>query len=230
MTRFCSFSVAALLLLSGQPLMADGHETLFNKINLQAEVEREVPNDEMTVILAVEHQGAAPSDLADRVNRDMAWALEQAKAAEPITAMTRAYTTNPIYRDRVITGWRVRQELELKSQDFPALTQVVGKLQERLQVAQMGFSPTPGTRRQQQNELISEAMEQFKERVAIVQQHMDGRDYRIVELHINTSGHGIRPMMMADYARTAAPEMAAPAVEAGTSRVQVTITGSVQFY
>lgn len=231
MTRSGSLSVAVLLLMFSPFLLADGHETLFNKINLQAEVEREVPNDEMTVILAVEHQGATPSDLADRVNKDMAWALEQAKAVNAIAAKTRNYTTTPIYRDRerVISGWRVRQELELKSQDFPTMTQMVGKLQERLQVVQMGFSPTPETRRQHQNELISEAMEQFRERVAIVQQHMEGRDYRIVELHINTGGYG-RPMMMADYARAAAPEMAAPAVEAGTSQVQVTITGSVQFY
>lgn len=229
MTRFCSLSLAALLLVSSPILLADGHETLFNKINLQAEVEREIPNDEMTVILAVEHQGATPSDLADRVNKDMAWALDQVKPVDVIVARTRSYTTSPIYRDRVITGWRVRQELELKSQDFPALTQMIGTLQERLQVAQMVFNPMPDTRRKHQNELIGEAMEQFRERVAIVQQHMEGRDYRIVELHINTGSYG-RPMILADSARAVAPEMAAPAVEAGTSQVQVTITGSVQFY
>jgi predicted secreted protein len=230
MSRFANLCLPALLLVISPPLFADDRETLFNKVSLQAEIEREVPNDEMTVVLAVEHQGSAPAALADRVNKDTAWALEQVKAETAIKSKTRAYSTHPIYRDRVITGWRVRQELELKSQDFPAMTELVGKLQERLQVAQMGFSPTPETRRQHQNELISEAMEQFKERVGIVQKHMDGRDYRIVELDVNTSGFGIRPMMAADYARTAAPEMAAPAVEAGTSQVQVTITGSVQFY
>jgi len=93
---------------------------------------------------------------------------------------------------------------------------MLGTLQQRLQITQMGFNPTSDTRKKHQNELVSEALEAFKERVAIVQKGMDGRDYRIVELNVNTSGFGRRPMAMMDMAASRM-ESAAPAVEGGTS-------------
>jgi len=211
------------------PVLAGDEETLFNKVTLQAEARREVPNDEMTVILAAEQQGADPSVLADRVNQDMAWALDLAGKQTAVESETRGYSTQPIYKDGVIRGWRVRQQLQLKSRQFDKLTKLLGTLQERLQIAQMGFNPALATRDKHQNELISEAMQAFKERVAIIQKNMDGRDYRIIELNVNTGGFVDRPMLMADRA-VASLEHSAPAVEGGTSEVTVTVSGSVQFY
>ncbi len=219
--------IAALLLVP--PLQAHDEATLFNKVNLQAEAQREVPNDEMQVLLAAEHQGDDPAALAERVNQDMAWALDRARKTDTVDAETQAYSTRPIYEDGVIRGWRARQELQLKSSEFAKLTELLGTLQERLQIAQMGFSPAPETRQKHQDELISEAIRAFKDRVAIVQKNMDDRDYRIIELNVNTSGFGYRPMAMADRAMSKM-ERSAPAVEGGTSEVTVTVSGSVQFY
>ena len=44
----------------------------------QAEAQREVPNDEMRVILVAEQQGSDPAVLSEQVNATMTWALEQA--------------------------------------------------------------------------------------------------------------------------------------------------------
>lgn len=225
-----TLTVAVLLLLAPLAHADHEHETLFNKVSLQAEAQREVPNDEMTVLVAAEHQGADPSALAERVNQDMAWALDLARQDASVKAETRGYTTQPIYKDGVISGWRVRQDLQLKTEEFAKLTELLGKLQEKLQITQMGFSPTPETQRQHQDELISEAMERFKERVAIIQKSMDDRDYRIIDLNVNTNGFGYRPMAMAADMSIAKMERAAPAVEGGTSQVTVTVSGSVQFY
>lgn len=221
-------TVAVLVLLAPFARAHDG-ETLFNKVSLQAEVQREVPNDEMTVTLATEHQGDNPERLAERVNQDMAWALEQVERKKSVKAETRSYSTYPMYKDGLIRGWRARQELQLRSQEFAQLTELLGGLQDRLQIVQMGFGTTPETRRKHQNELISEAMEQFRERVAIIRKNMDDKDYRIVELNVNTSGFGYRPMAVADMAMSKM-ERSAPAVEGGTSEVTVTVSGSVQFY
>lgn len=227
MLRVLTAVVTALLLSAS--VQAHEEETLFNRVSLQAEAQREVPNDEMTVLLAVEHQGNNPSVLADRVNKDMAWALEQAERVEAVDSQTRNYATYPMYKDGLIRGWRVRQELQLTSQNFAELTELLSGLQDRLQIAQMGFSPTPETRQKYQNELISEAMAAFKERVAIIQKSMAGRDYRMIEINVNTSGFGYQPMRMAEMA-TAKMDRAAPAVEGGTSEVTVTVSGTVQFY
>lgn len=222
--------VIPILLLLAPLVHAHDEETIFNKVSLQAEAEREVPNDEMTVKLAAEHQGSDPSALAERVNKDMAWALELAKKASAVDAETRGYSTQPVYKDGIISGWRVRQELQLKSQEFAKLTELLGGLQERLQISQMGFSPAPETQRKYQNELISEAMMAFKERVSIIQQSMDDRDYRIIDVNVNTNGFGYRPMLMSADTSVSRMERSAPAVEGGTSQVTVTVSGSVQFY
>lgn len=227
--------IPALTIFLMPTAQAHDEETLFNKVSLQAEAQREVPNDEMTVVVTAEAQGPDPSALAERVNKDMAWALDLAKKQPAIEAETRGYSTSPIYGkasssgSRMITGWHVRQQLQLKTTEFQELTELLGTLQERLQLTQMGFSPTPATRQKHQNELISEAMQAFKERVAIIRENMDGRDYRIIELNVNTSGFGYRPMVMADMA-VSKMERSAPAVEGGTSEVTVTVSGSVQFY
>lgn len=223
-------TITTLLLLAPLVQAGDDHETLFNKVSLQAEAQREVPNDEMSVMLVAEHQGSEPSVLAERVNEDMDWALKRTKQADAIKAETRGYSTQPIYDDGVVRGWRVRQQLQLKSEDFAGLTELLGELQERLQIAQMGFSPTPETQQKHQDELITEAMERFKERVAIIRKSMDDRDYRIIDLNVNTNGFGHRPYAaMADMSMAKA-ERSAPAVEGGTSQVTVTVSGSVQFY
>ena len=51
-------------------------ETLFNLVSLNAQAEREIPNDLLTATLAAEAEGADPAQLADGVNRTMQRALE----------------------------------------------------------------------------------------------------------------------------------------------------------
>ena len=94
----------------------------------------------------------------------------------------------------------------------------------------MQFSASKKTRDQIENELIEEAMQAFKRRAEIIKRHMDGKDYRIVNLHINSNGQ--RPQMMnAQRGRMQAMEIAsAPTVEAGTSKITVTVSGSIQFF
>lgn len=225
-------TLTIILLLLAAPLVhaEHDHETLFNKVSLQAEAQGEAPNDEMTVVLSAEQQGSDAAALAERVNENMTWALGLAGKVAAVRAETQSYSTWPMYDDGVITGWRVRQELQLKSQDFARLTELLGKLQERLQIVRMGFSPTAETRRQYENELITEAMQAFKERVAVIQQSMGNSDYRIIELHVGAGGSSPPIRMMAAEASTLSMARSAPVVEGGTSEVTVTVSGSVQFY
>ena len=226
----CIPFVLGFLLLPGIPSVFADEGVIFNKVSLQAQAERDVPNDLMTVILAVEHQGKKPSSLAEKVNRDMQWAIERTKKYPYIESSTQAYYTYPIYKDLLVTGWRASQQLELKSEEIAGLTDLVGVLQEKLHVKQINFSPTRATRLQIENELIEEALASYKRRVGIVQKHMDNMDYRIIELHVNT-GSQRPPVMYAERAMAQAMDARKPpAVEAGTSKLTVTVSGSVQFF
>lgn len=218
----------ALLLLPGFMAQADEQEVLFNRVYLDAQAERQIPNDEMRVVLVTEHQGRDPAELAQRVNRDMAWALAVVKGEKEIAAASGGYRTIPLYEDRLIVGWRASQELELTSTATGRLTELTGTLQERLQVRDMQFRPTKATRDRHQDELMEEALASFKRRADIVSRHMPAKDYRIVEIHVGAGG-GPQPVMY-ERAMMKMDAGGAPAVEAGTSLLTVTVSGSVQFY
>ena len=230
MQRIKIFSIPVLLLCIALSANAHDQERLFNEVQLYATVERDIPNEELKVFLVAEHQGSDPSEIARRVNRDMDWALGKARNSENIETRTMSYHTSPIYRDRNITGWRASQELELTSQSVEELTELVGELQEKLQVRQMTFSPTSETRDRYEKELIGLAMEEFKNKVEVVGRHMTNMDYRIIRLDINTSDQNMPRVAYAERAVMSMDAAMAPAVEAGTSKISVTVNGSVQFY
>ena len=209
---------------------AHENEQLFNQVNLQAQAEQEIPNDQMIVLLATEHDGSDTADLAAKVNSDMQWALDSIKKYSAVESQTKNYQTYPTYSKQIVIGWRASQHIEIKSEDIAALTELVGKLQEKLKVKQMSFSPTTETRVRIENELIEEAMQAFLARVEIVKKNMPDKNYRIIELNINTGGYR-PPVVHAQRAMMKSMEMAsAPAVEAGTSKVTVTVSGRVQFF
>ncbi len=217
----------SLILLAFSIAVVAQDDTLFNQVHIDAQAERDVENDQLEVTMLVEVQGNKPDEIATSVNATMQWALKLAQADKDIEASTRSYQTYPVYNDTIITGWRASQELYMRSTDIPGLTELVGELQQKLQVSQMNFTPTKQTRTKVENELISEAMVAFRQRAEIVKGHMD---YRIVNLQVNTGQAG--PVMYREAMMSMAKmsDAAAPAVEAGTSKVVVTVSGSIQFF
>jgi len=221
--------LACLLMFYAFPSFADD-ETLFNTVNLQAQAEREIPNDQMIVLLATEHEGSDTTGLTAKINSDMQWALEIINKYSAVESQSKSYQTYPTYRKQVVIGWRASQQIEIKSENIAALTELVGKLQEKLQVKQMSFSPTTETRVRIENELIEEAMQAFLARVEIVKKNMPEKNHRIINLNINTGGYR-PPIVHAQRTMMNSMEMAsAPSVEAGKSKLTVTVSGSVQYF
>ena len=227
--KIIRFIIAFLITVTGFTVFAHDSEPLFNQVNLQAQVERDIPNDQLTVTLAVEEEGKDAAKIADKVNQDMDWALKIVAQHKDINSSTQSYSTYPVYDKRTVIGWRAIQQLELKSTHITALSDLIGKLQERLQVKNMRFSPTKETQEQYENELIEEAMVSFKQRVEIVKKHMNQKNVRIVNLHVNTGGGHPQPIYT-ESRMIAMDSKSVPAVDAGTSMITVTVSGSVQFF
>ena len=219
-----------ILFLFSLSAYADENDTLFNVVNLQAQAEQEIPNDQMTAVLATEHEGKEAAAIAELVNEDMQWALDIIGKYPFAMSRTTSYQTYPVYNKQNIIGWRASQQVEIKSTNIRGLSELIGKLQDKLQVRQMYFSPTDETRKKYEDRLIEEALEAFKDRVAIVKKYMNNKDHRIINININTGGY--RPPV--PFQRSGAVESMAmkamPAVEAGTSKITVTVSGSVQFF
>ena len=222
----CLLLVIATL-LSPLPAVAAGESTHYDRVSLQATASAEVENDILVATLSVYREGSNPALLSEAVNADIHWAIEAAKKVSAVTVQTLGYRTNPIYQQQRLSGWRVRQSLRLESKDIAALSQLIGRLQERLAVGQVGYRISPQRRNAVEEELIAEAIARFQQRAALVAKQMGRSRYRVVDMNIESPGGPMRPlgrvaMSVMGEARTA------PRFEVGVQTLQVSINGIIE--
>lgn len=212
-----------LLVLPLATLAHEEREPLFNLVSLSAQAEREVANDLLSAVLAAEAEGTDAAKLAADVNRKMARALEAAQGVRSVRARSGSYQTWPVSEKGRIVRWRVRQELRLESADFAAATALIGRLQQELVVTSLAATVADEARRRAENTLTAEALAAFEERARVVRDAMKVKGYRVQALQIGGGGGAPRPML----AMQSRAEAAALAIEPGTSRLQVTVSGTI---
>lgn len=218
--------VAAALLVF--PLLAatQEREPQFDVVSFEAQASREVDNDELVAVLAVELTGPEPAALAEAVNRRMAEALKLASGFPKVKLRSGNYQTFPRYRqNQRIESWQVSQELRLESADFAAATRLIGKLQENLVVRSMAVRLSPAARRAAEDAVIAEAIAAFHARAELVREAMKARSYRVRSLNLAAAAGGPPPRPLEMRAMSSSAPVA---VEAGVSQVTVTASGSIQ--
>ena len=225
--RFAKIAALLALALSSTAGLAD--ELNYNVYHLTAEAQQRVQNDLMKVTLSASHEANRAADAAAAVNQQMQWALKRDRAKKPLTVSTGQYQTTPVYQNRKIAGWRASQQLHIESDKFSVLTDMLGELQEKLKLDAMQFVPKVQTRRQTEDKLVVEALNQFKTRAKLVASTMQASKYDVVNLSINTGDYRPPiPHMRMDMMAMKAEGVAAPAVEAGSSTVSVSVSGGIQ--
>lgn len=218
-------SVLFALLLAPLALGAQAPaETLFNLVSLNAQAERGIPNDLLTATLAAEAEGAEPAQLADGVKR----ALVAALAYKSVRAQSAGYQTIPVYDKNRVARWLVWQELRLKSTDFAAATELIGKLQATLVVAGLNLGVSGEARRKPENALIAEALSAFDKRARVVRDAVKAKAYRMRDLQVSSGGTPPRPVHAMAARALAAESMASPALEPGSTRILITVSGTIQ--
>jgi len=226
--------LAGLLLVTGLcltgPAGAD-EAPRYNQVNLDAQVSEQVGNDTLHVSMNTygEHREAA--QLAAQINRDMEWALSLARQHKEVKVSTGGYQTWPLpSKDNLTTtGWRGQQTLTLESRDSETLSQLVGRLQERLKVNAMNFTVSDEQRVAVENRLIDSALEAFKTRANIVSANLKATGYRIVAINVGTTAQPPQVMYRPRVATMAMEAAGTPvAVERGESEVRVTVNGTIE--
>jgi predicted secreted protein len=222
--------LAALAGAPGGPAAAHEEPAPLHRVSFQVERSREVANDWMQAVVGITDEDADAAALADRVNRTMQWALETARRESRVKVESGGYHTFPVQEQGRLRRWRARQELVLEGADQRALGELLGRLQERLQLLSLGFTPSPESRRRAEDELIAEALAAFKARARLVQEQLGASSHQIVHLSLDTGGGvELRPQLVRGMAmESAAAAVAEPALEGGTTRIEVRASATIE--
>ena len=196
-------------------------------VDLSAEASRPAANDQLRATIFAEASGTTPGELSAQVNKLIGEALKTAKAYPAVKTQSGGTATYPIYaKGGKIEAWRMRSELALESGDSAALSELLGKLQASLGVANLVLQPSAETRKKVESEAMVDAIAAFKERAKTIAGAL-GMSYRIKQLAVSTSGRNIAPLLRAN-ARTMAVDAAPMPVEAGESQVSASVSGQVE--
>jgi len=227
LARFAAFVLSVLLVTPACAADEDGDS--YNRVSFGVDSFREVENDWATATIGVTHEDTDPARLADRINQDVQWGLDLAKAESAVKVRTGGYRTFPISdpKQNRLRRWRGGQDLVLESGDPKALSKLLGQLQEKLQLQNLNFSVSPESRRAVEGEIIDEALVAFRARADRVRGKLGARSYELVDLRIDTGSSAPPPVRMQSMA-VMAEARAAPPLEGGTSRVTAQVFGTVE--
>lgn len=202
----------------------------YDRVSFGVTAAKEVPNDTLTAVLYAEQEGQNTAELANKVNEAITWALDTAKQAAGVESRTLDYTTQPVYDNNgKVSAWRVRQDIQLKSQDNKALSGLLGTLQEKLRIGSISYGVSPALQDATTKELIDQALKNFKERAEQLKGGIGRNEYRVVRLDVQAgTDFGDPPMPMMRMAAEAAAAPAPPTLEGGKRTLQVNIQAEIE--
>jgi predicted secreted protein len=202
----------------------------FNRVQLGESARADVENDLLVAVLFAQAEGRDPAIPADEVNRLMDWALNLAKSHPEVKVQTLNYQTNPVYTKDKIRAWRVRQSLRLESRDSRVLGDLVGRLQESLQMESLSYQVSDERRRSHTESLTATALQRFEARARHIAQTLGRSGYRIVQIRIDDAHRPPMPVARGMLFEAAVADSApAPArIEAGTSEIGISISGEIE--
>ena len=230
--------VPAVLLASvvqAAPSMAVLQSQPQNVVSLSAEASREVPQDLLSITLAVTREGSEAAAVQSQLRQTLDTALTEArKAVRPglLELRTGAFSLYPRYSPKpaggnAINGWQGRAELVIEGSDTAAISQLAGRLT-GLTVARVGFSLSREAREKVEAEVAAAAIGRFKARAESYAQQFGFGSYSLREVAVGgAEALGMQPVYRAAAMSARGGDEAQP-VEPGKTTVSVTVNGSIQ--
>jgi predicted secreted protein len=205
-------------------------------LNLDATVQTQVTPDLAVVMLAAERSGADSAGPSAEVTRAINEALKEARAVTGIQASTGGFTTFQRFDNKgQRTGWTVRAEVILKGKDFTALGKLAGKLTQAgpnaLQITNNSFEVSTELRNAEEAKLMERAIAEFRRKAQVATSAFGYRKFSIQQVNVGTTSGFVppqpRPMLRVAAMAAAAPEADMP-IQAGSTELSLTVSGSVQ--
>ncbi len=226
-------ALAAIALLAGVgAAVAQGAPAPQNVVQLSASGIVEVQQDLLAMSLTTTREAADANTVQAQLKAALDAALVEARrAAMPgqLDVRTGRFGIYPRYaQGGKLSSWSGTAELVLEGRDFARITQTAGKIQ-TMTLGSVSFGLSREQRANVEGQAQSMAIEGFKARAQELARAFgfSGYTFREVAVQSNDQGSNPQPRMAALESRAASADMAVP-VEAGKSKVQVTVSGTVQ--
>ncbi len=199
----------------------------YDRVHLSASAQTRVDNDTVIGTLFAQEEGSDAAQLANLVNERIASAIALVKQHDSIRLQTSGYSTTPVYQKNKITGWRVSQTIRLESHDMTLMSDVLGRLQETLNLQNISFAVSPELKNRTDDVLIAEALQVFEQRASNIIKQLGRKNFKIVDINVATATSPY-PQRRFEAAVMAESKVAAPAIEGGEQTLQVTVTGQIE--
>ncbi|UTH74599.1 SIMPL domain-containing protein [Chromobacterium sp. IIBBL 290-4] len=218
--------LCSILALAAPLAFADGIQ-----LNLSANAQREVANDQISASLYVQQSNSQAAVLADKLNKITANGLAIGRNYGKVQLSTGSYNTWPSYdKNGKISGWQGRAEINLKSRDFAQAAELIAKLQQTMLLEGVQFGVSDEARRAAEQSMIPEAIANLKQQAEVAAKALDKSVVDIRQLDIGQQNHSFRPpvMMMKAAAAPAAESVSQPDLQPGQSQLQLQVSGKVE--
>ena len=230
-------SLQATLLLCAAlvwPAHAETPSTPTNVVQIAASGFTEVQQDWLTMRLNTTETGPDALTVQNQLKVALETALRVARAQAQsglLEVRTGQFSLYPRYNSAgKVNGWQGTTELLLEGRDIARITETAGRIS-TLTLGGVSFSLSRQAQQQLESEVQAQAIERFKARATEVTKAFGFAGYTLREVSISSADQSMempqRPRMLAMEAKAATSDMAVP-VEAGKSRVNVTVSGSIQ--
>lgn len=223
-------AAGSAVLLTAMMSYAHAEPTGYDQISFQTAVKEEIANDEVRASMSKKAQAADAKTLATMLNTSINRALAIAKRYPTVTVSTGQQSTYPRYdkNDKII-GWTGQDNLDLKSTDFTATSQLIADLQETLVMNNLNFGVSEIEQDALEQKLILEASRAFQQQAQNLTRAWNAQSYRVVTVNLNT-GNNNYPQPMYNSMRVSSAESSVPSqnFESGNSTVSVTANGTIE--
>lgn len=221
-----------LLVLALPSVAADANSSLPGKteIHLSQQAVRILARDRLRATLRIEAKGNNGRQIQQDINKRMATALELAKKSSAVVAETGSYGVHQNYNAKDANLWEGSQTLTLSSEDFDAVLNLVGDLQNNgLLMSEMQFFLAPETLTAAQDDLTAAALTALRARVDSVARdlNMTVDHYRLISIGNAQEEFDQLGNRRAGARAVANGKARPPAVQAGDATVTLGVTADV---
>lgn len=225
-----ALTTGTTLLLTAMMSGAHAEPTGYDQLTFQTEVKEEIQNDEVRASLYKKAQATDSKALAATLSTSINNAMKIAKRYPSVTVSTGQQRTYPRYdKNNKIIGWTGQANIDIKSTDFSATSQLIADLQETLVMENLNFGVSDTKRDALEQKLMTNASRAFQQQAKNLTSAWSARGYRVINVNLNTGGNSPRPMY-SSMGMKASSESSVPSqsFESGNSTISVTANGTIE--